>query len=92
MRFAFVEDLYRYFLESVSFIHIKDMLPKIDETVEKYDKAEIAQNSEKGIYNGLKKVILNYKKTKKEDIANTTPKEYDNSDILEKIEKLIEKK
>ena len=62
------------------------------ETVEKYDKAEIAQNSEKGIYNGLKKVILNYKKSKKEDMTNTSPKEYDNSDILEKIEKLIEKK
>lgn len=54
------------------------------EAVEKYEMAEILENTEEGIYKGLKKVILNYKQQEK------IPEiKYDNSKILEKIKKLV---
>lgn len=54
------------------------------EAVEKYEMAEILENSEDGIYKGLKKVILNHKKQEK--MQET---EYDNSKIIEKIKKIV---
>ena len=54
------------------------------EAVEKYEMAEILENTEDGIYKGLKKVILNHKKQEK--MQET---EYDNSKIIEKIKKIV---
>ena len=59
------------------------------EAVEKYDNAEVLENSEDGIYKGLRKVILQWQK--KSNNAKSTDSEikYDNSDIIAKIEKLL---
>lgn len=58
------------------------------EAVEKYEMAKILENSQEGIYRGLKEVILkrNEKKEKKIKIVG-----YDNSDIIEKIRELVGK-
>ena len=54
------------------------------EAVEKYNEAQILENTQEGIYNGLKEVIINNKQQEK------IPKiKYDNSKILEKIKKLV---
>lgn len=54
------------------------------EAVEKYEMAEILENTESGIYKGLKKAILYDKK--QEEMKKI---EYDNSRIIEKIKKLV---
>lgn len=60
------------------------------EAVKNYENANVLENTEDGIYNGLKNIILYNKKSQnkqgKEDIIQN---EYDNSDIIKKIEKLI---
>ena len=56
------------------------------EAVEKYSKSIILENNEEKIFEGLKKVIKNYKKLEGQDIEVS----YDNSKVLEKIEKIIE--
>ena len=56
------------------------------EAVEKYDNATILDNTEDGIYKGLKDTIKHNK-----DILKSNNKfEYDNKRIIEKIEKLLE--
>ncbi len=55
------------------------------EAVEKYKNSEIVENTEEGIYRGLKATIKNPKKNKQEDKP-----EYNNQNIIEKIEKIIE--
>lgn len=60
------------------------------EAVKNYENANVLENTEDGIYNGLKNIILYNKKSQnkqgKEDIIQN---EYDNIDIIKKIEKLI---
>ena len=54
------------------------------EAVEKYNDAQILENTQEGIYNGLKEVIINNKQQEKIQKIK-----YDNSKILEKIKKLV---
>ena len=57
------------------------------EAVEKYENSRIFENSEKGIYEGIKKVILD----KKANFGSSKEIEkYDNSKIIEKVIKIIE--
>ena len=55
------------------------------EVVERYEKSVILENTEEGIYKGLKQIIIKPKNSKK-----TKENDYDNSKIIEKIEKLLE--
>lgn len=57
------------------------------EAVENYENARIFKNTEDGIYNGLKNIILN---NNKEKLKNDNKFEYDNKNIIEKIERLME--
>lgn len=60
------------------------------EAVKSYENAKILENTETGIYNGLKDIILdNNKKCNKTEQENMVQKEYDNSNIIEKIKKLV---
>ena len=59
------------------------------EAVEIYDKAEVLENSEDGIYKGLRKVILQWKKRANNSKSADSEIKYDNSDIIVKIEKLL---
>lgn len=59
------------------------------EAVEKYDNAEVLENSEDGIYKGLRKVILQWKKRANNSKSADSEIKYDNSDIIVKIEKLL---
>lgn len=54
------------------------------EAVEKYEMAKILENTKDGIYNGIKKVILNNKKQEKIQEV-----EYDNRNVLDKIKKIV---
>ena len=56
------------------------------EAVEKYDNATILDNTEDGIYIGLKNTIINYKNR----LKSKNKFEYDNKNVIEKIEKLLE--
>lgn len=55
------------------------------EAVEGYKNSLIVENSEKGIYEGLKNIIKGKRKIQDESIQ-----EYDNENILNKIEKILE--
>lgn len=55
------------------------------EAVEKYNNAEIVENSFEGIYKGLEKII----KKGKSNIKLTNAGNYDNSKLLEKVIKLV---
>lgn len=57
------------------------------EAVENYENARIFKNTEDGIYNGLKNIILN---NNKEKLKKDNKFEYDNKNIIEKIERLME--
>lgn len=57
------------------------------EAVENYENSRIFKNTEDGIYNGLKNIILN---NNKEKLKNDNKFEYDNKNIIEKIERLME--
>lgn len=57
------------------------------EAVENYENARIFKNTEDGIYNGLENIILN---NNKEKLKNDNKFEYDNKNIIEKIERLME--
>lgn len=54
------------------------------EAVSEYKNSVIVENTESGIYNELEKVILN-----NQNIKNDEKIEYDNINIIEKIEKLV---
>lgn len=56
------------------------------ETVENYEKAQIFENSERGIYEGLKNVLIN---ENKHNVQNSDQKEYDNSNIIEEVKKIL---
>ena len=57
------------------------------EAVEKYKNSKIFENSEKGIYEGIKKVITE----KKANFSSSKEiEDYDNSKIIEKVIKIIE--
>ena len=58
------------------------------EAVEKYSQSTILANDEEKIYEGLKRIIKNHKE-KIQTINNE--ESYDNSKLIEKIEKLLEK-
>lgn len=53
------------------------------ESLQNYENYEIANNSEEGIFETLKQILTNPKKEKKQE-------EYQNQEVLEKVEKLIE--
>lgn len=55
------------------------------EAVEKYDNTIIVENTEQGIYKGLKSFIVNKDKIKKQDKSNI----YDNSKIINKVIELV---
>ena len=57
------------------------------EAVKNYENARIFKNTEDGIYNGLENIILN---NNKEKLKNDNKFEYDNKNIIEKIERLME--
>lgn len=57
------------------------------EAVGNYENARIFKNTEDGIYNGLENIILN---NNKEKLKNDNKFEYDNKNIIEKIERLME--
>lgn len=57
------------------------------EAVENYENARIFKNTEDGIYNGLENIILN---NNKEKLKNDNKFEYDNKNIIKKIERLME--
>lgn len=59
------------------------------EAVSKYKNSTILENDEEKIYSGLKEIIQNYKNTKIQELKQD--EQYDNSKLLEKIVKLIEK-
>ncbi len=59
------------------------------EAVKDYDKSIIVDNDENGIYDGLLKTIENYDKSKVKEIEKET---YNNRNILEKIEEILEGK
>ena len=54
------------------------------EAVEKYDEAQILENTQEGIYNGLKDIILKGKIQKSEQKM-----EYDNGNIIKKIKEIL---
>ena len=54
------------------------------EVVKQYENSQIFENSEQGIYNGLKNVIKNHKNEE-----NNIEKSYSNKNIIEKIIKLV---
>ena len=57
------------------------------ETVENYNKSKIFENTEKGIYEGLKNILMN----NDNNLENKHSQElYDNRNIIEQICKLIE--
>lgn len=58
------------------------------EALKNYKNSKILENSEEGIYLGLKNVIENYNKTKEVNFENEYV-EYDNKYIIDKIEELI---
>ena len=60
------------------------------EAVEKYQNKIILENEEEKIYYGLEEVIKNSNNYKKQDLTQT--EEYDNSNIINKIEKLLDNK
>ena len=57
------------------------------EAVEKYSKSIILDNDEDKIFEGLKKIINNYKKNEEPEKEEN----YDNEKIIEKIKKMLEK-
>lgn len=57
------------------------------EAVEKYENARIFENTEDGIYKGLENIILH---NNKEKLKNDNKFEYDNKNIIRKIERLME--
>ena len=57
------------------------------EAVEKYENARIFENTEDGIYKGLENIILH---NNKEKLKNDNKFEYDNKNIIGKIERLME--
>lgn len=57
------------------------------EAVEKYENARIFENTEDSIYRGLENIILYNNKRK---LRNDNKLEYDNRNIIRKIEKLME--
>ena len=64
------------------------------EAVENYDNKFILENTEDGIYNGLKDIIEKETESKKEENRNKESKKikennYDNSDIIMKVKELI---
>lgn len=67
------------------FITITDTAAR--EVVRNYDNKLIAKNSEDGIYNAIKEVVEN----KEKYLDNNLEFNYSNDDILEKVEKLLNK-
>ena len=59
------------------------------EAVEDYDKKVILENSKEGIYKGLKEILEQNNKEKQEEIIRETKKQYDNSNIIEEVKKII---
>lgn len=57
------------------------------ETVENYDKSKIFENTEKGIYEGLKNILMNNDNNFENEHSQ---EKYDNRNIIEQICKLIE--
>ena len=55
------------------------------ETVENYNKAEILENSEEGIYEGLKSILT---KENKEETINSQ-EQYSNQNIIDEIKKIL---
>lgn len=83
---SYYEGLPMVLLESKAlnkFILITDNSSK--EALENYENKKIFENSESGIYNGLKEVIENNKNTKINDIASTD----ENIEIINKIKNLL---
>ncbi len=62
------------------------------ETVEKYDKVQILENTEDGIYQGLEEILKKQKITREEEQVQEKRKEaqYNNRNLLEQIVKIIE--
>lgn len=58
------------------------------EAIENYKNSTILANDEKAIYEGLKKMI----KKEEKSVSDETKKDYDNTDIIEKIIGVLEKK
>ena len=54
------------------------------EAVEKYKNATILENTEDGIYEGIRKIILETKKVQEQNVI-----EYNNNQIIQKIEKIV---
>lgn len=60
------------------------------EAVENYKMSTILENTEEGIYKGLKKIIINHKKQKKPKQEEEEKVMYDNSKIIEKVIQILE--
>ena len=58
------------------------------EAVENYENAKIVENTEQGIYDGIKEIIKNYN-LKEENDSLKKKLEYNNEFIIEQIEELI---
>ncbi len=56
------------------------------EAVKNYTKSKIVENTDEGIYEGLKELIQNYKDYKNLTVENTN---YNNENVLKEIEELI---
>lgn len=54
------------------------------EAVEKYKNATVLENTEDGIYEGIRKIILEPKKVQEQNVI-----EYNNNQIIQKIEKIV---
>lgn len=66
------------------YILITDTAAK--ETIKEYEESKIFENTEQGIYKGLKEVLENTDNIKKTEKS----KEYNNEQIIKKVEQLIE--